>query len=234
MPRRGRFDADRIAARMERNRHRPRVQMKGRQPVLRGPAVDRIAEDRTAEGGEMDTKLVGAPGPGEELEPGESTVAAAHPVVGDRRPAGGIDPHPPAPAVGGDLGEGQGDASRLLRRGTADHRPVGLADAAAGEQPPETREGLAVTAEDQAAAGVAIEPVGEGRRPRQTEAQAVEIVLEIGAAAGSGVDRQPRRLVQDEDQPVTIEQARQQEIRGLSGGARRDPGRGRGSEGGGR
>ncbi len=91
-----------------------------------------------------------------------------------------------------------------------------------------------MAAEDQAAAGIAIEPVGEGRRFRQTEAEAVEIVLQIGATAGSGVDREPRRLVQDEDQPVTVEQARQQEIRGLSGGARRDPGRDRGSAGGGR
>ncbi len=104
MPGRGRFDADRIAARIEGNRHRPRVQMKGCQPVLRGSAVDRIAEDRTAESGEMDAKLVGTSRPGEEFEPGEAAITAAHPIIGDRRPAGGIDPHPPAPAVGGDLG----------------------------------------------------------------------------------------------------------------------------------
>jgi hypothetical protein len=49
--------------------------------------------------------------------------------------------------------------------------------------------------------------VGERRRVRQTEAQFVEPAFEIGTAAGPGVDGNAGRLVDDDDQAVTIEDA---------------------------
>ena len=62
--------------------------------------------------------------------------------------------------------------------------------------------------EHQAARGVAVEAMGERRLARQAEAQGVEIVLEVGAALGAAMDRDPGRLVDDQHQPVAIEQPR--------------------------
>ena len=49
--------------------------------------------------------------------------------------------------------------------------------------------------------------MGERRRVRQPEAQLIEPTFEIGAAAGAGMHGDPGRLVDDEDQPVAIEDA---------------------------
>ena len=78
--------------------------------------------------------------------------------------------------------ERQVDAAFVLRRPALDHRPVGLADAAALEQPAELGQRLAVAAEHEAAGGVAVEPVRERRRARQAEAQRVEMILQALAA----------------------------------------------------
>src|SRR5215472_33756 len=59
----------------------------------------------------------------------------------------------------------------------------------------------------EAAAGVAIEPMSERRRVRQTGAQFVKPAFEIGSAARAGMHGDPRRLVDHEDQPITIEHA---------------------------
>src|SRR5262245_5475574 len=67
-----------------------------------------------------------------------------------------------------------------------------------------------MTAQHQAAAGVAVEPVRQRRRVRQAETQGVEMSLEIVAAAGAGMDRHSRGLVDDQAEPVAIEQALQQ------------------------
>ena len=62
---------------------------------------------------------------------------------------------------------------------------------------------------DEAAGGVAVEPMGERRRARQAEAQRVEMILEIVAALGAAMHGQAGRLVDDEHQPVAVEQARE-------------------------
>jgi hypothetical protein len=64
-----------------------------------------------------------------------------------------------------------------------------------------------MAAQHQAAAGVAVEPVRKGGRMREAEAQAVELLLKVGTAAGAGVHRDACRLVDDQDQPVTIQYA---------------------------
>ncbi len=45
---------------------------------------------------------------------------------------------------------------------------------------------------------------------RQAEAQGIQILLEIGAAARPGMDREARGLIDDEAEPVAIEQALEQ------------------------
>ena len=71
-----------------------------------------------------------------------------------------------------------------------------------------------MAAENQAAGGVAVEPMGEGRFARQAEAQSVEIVLETCAALRAAVDGNPGRLVEDEHQSVAIKQPRSCFFRG--------------------
>jgi fused signal recognition particle receptor len=66
-------------------------------------------------------------------------------------------------------------------------------------------EGLAVAAEHEAAGGILVEAVGEGRRARQSEPQGIEMVFETAAALGTAVDRHTGGLVHDQHQPVPIE-----------------------------
>jgi hypothetical protein len=47
--------------------------------------------------------------------------------------------------------------------------------------------------------------MGEGRRMRQAKPQAVEAAFEIRTAARTGVHRDPRWLVDDQYQPIAIE-----------------------------
>jgi len=65
-----------------------------------------------------------------------------------------------------------------------------------------------VASQHEAAGSVAVEAVGENRRPRQAEPQRIEGSLQIGAALGSAVYRQPRRLVDHQHQSVAMEHTR--------------------------
>jgi hypothetical protein len=60
-------------------------------------------------------------------------------------------------------------------------------------------------AEDQAAAGVTVEPMSERRRVRQTKTQLIEATLEVRAAAGSGMHGDARWLVDDQYETIAIE-----------------------------
>jgi hypothetical protein len=82
-----------------------------------------------------------------------------------------------------------------------------------------------MTAEHQAAGGVAVEAMGERGRARQAEAQRVEMILEIVAALGAAMHGQTRRLVDDEHQPVSIEQAREEIIGSHGANVSGKPGR---------
>ena len=64
-----------------------------------------------------------------------------------------------------------------------------------------------MASEHEAAGGVAVEPMGQHRRPRQAEAQRVERGFQIGAALGAAMHRQARRLVDHQHQPVAMEHA---------------------------
>ena len=61
--------------------------------------------------------------------------------------------------------------------------------------------------EDEAAAGISIEPMGKMRRMRQAKAQCIEAALEIRTTAGTGMHRDPRGLVDYQYETVAIEDA---------------------------
>src|SRR6185437_5188348 len=62
--------------------------------------------------------------------------------------------------------------------------------------------------EDEAARGVAVEPMREGGPARQAEAQRVEIVLEARPAFRPGMDGDAGGLVENEHHPVSVDEPR--------------------------
>src|ERR1700722_4036943 len=124
-----------------------------------------------------------------------------------RRLALGIVFHPPA-ARHVEAAERQRDFAFVGVGRAFDYGPVGLVDGAVLEQLAELGERLAVAAEHQAAGGVAVEPMRQRRRPRQPEAQRVEMVFEARAAVRAAMHRKPRRLVDHQHQAVAIQQPR--------------------------
>src|SRR6202022_1255854 len=147
---------------------------------------------------------MGAPGAWPQLEPGPPARSTADPVVGDRPLPRGIDNHAPAGAAGQLLHPGL-DTALGLGRLALDDRPIDFFDLAAGKQRAQPPQRFRMAAEYEAAAGVPIDPMGEGRRSRQAKTQAIEAAFEIGTAAGAGMHRNPRGLVDDQDQPIAIE-----------------------------
>ena len=64
-----------------------------------------------------------------------------------------------------------------------------------------------MASQHEAAGGILVEPVGQHRRPRQAESQAVERGFQIGAALGAAMHRQAGGLVDHQHQPVAMEHA---------------------------
>ncbi len=62
--------------------------------------------------------------------------------------------------------------------------------------------------QNETAGRLPVEPVGEGGISRQAEAKGLEIVLETHAALGAAMDREARRLVDNQHQSISIEQPR--------------------------
>jgi hypothetical protein len=86
-----------------------------------------------------------------------------------------------------------------------DDGPVDLLHLAARKQRAQPAQRLRMPAEDEAAAGVAVEPMSERWGVRQTKTQLIEATFEIRAAAGSGMHGDARWLVDDQYEPVAIE-----------------------------
>src|SRR5947209_2346905 len=152
----------------------------------------------------MNPQLVGPAGARPQFEPSPSVRGAANSVVGDRPLSGGVDDHPPT-AASIELSEPGLDLAFGLGRAALDNRPIDFLHLSAGEQRPQPPQRLRVPPQHQAAAGIAIEPMGESRRVWQAEAQVVEPTFEIGPASGAGMHGNPGRLVDDENQTVAIE-----------------------------
>ena len=145
---------------------------------------------------------------------GRGTAAPHHLPLRHRRLSGlRIVLHPPA-AGRVEAAERKFDDAFVGVRGAFDHGPIGLVDGAGLEQPAELGQRLAVAAEHQAAGGVAVEPVRQRRRPRQPEAQRVEMIFQAFAAFGAAMHGEARRLVDHQHQPVAVEQPRHHLFRG--------------------
>jgi len=146
-----------------------------------------------------------------QLEPGAARVRTEEPIIGHRPLPSRIDDHAPAGAAGEFL-EPSLDPARCLGWLAFNHGPVDLFDEPAGKQCAEAAQRLWMPAEDETAAGIAIEPMGKTRRVRQAEAQCTEPAFEIRTTARTGMHRDPRGLVDDQYQTVAIEDAVRQRI----------------------
>src|SRR5262249_34650365 len=98
-----------------------------------------------------------------------------------------------------------------------DTAPKSPADASARNGRAEPAQRLRMSAEHKTAAGVAVEPMGERRSVRQAKAQPTEAAFEIRTAAGTGMHRNPCRLVDNQYEPVAIEHAIGQRFSGGAG-----------------
>ena len=61
-----------------------------------------------------------------------------------------------------------------------------------------------MAAKHQAAGGVAVEPVRQRRRPRQSETQRVEMIFQAFAALGAAMHGKARRFVDHQHQPIAV------------------------------
>ena len=147
--------------------------------------------------------------PGQRRQRQQRMAAAARDTLPSRlrRLAGGIDLHPPAAGCV-EPAERQVDQAFVLLRRAFDDGEIGFAYLSLLEQKPQALQRLVVAAEDEAAGGVAVEPMRKGRIARQAEAKMMERGLEIFAALRPFVHRDAGGLVEDEDQRVAIEQPR--------------------------
>ena len=157
-------------------------------------AIDRVAKQRAAQRGAVDADLVGSAGAGVEFQPGQSIGLAAQHPIGHRALACGGDDHAPTRAIGllEQLGvDGAGFALGRAR----DDGPVGFLGMAGGEFGLRFMQGSTAQGDDQAAGGIGIQPMGEPR-PVAAAGELGEAILDAGAAARAGMDRQAGGFVQ--------------------------------------
>ena len=169
-------------------------------------AVLAVAQDRRAERGTVRAQLVRAPGARHQLDPSRLMAGAVdHPIVGDRAlPSSSSSrmrskPLPPL------LAEREVDAAALGKRNADRDRPVGLRRLAALERAGEERRRARGAAEQQNAAGVAVEPMGKTRPLLGVEAQRVEQPVEMARGAGAALHGEPGRLVDGDDVVVAVD-----------------------------
>src|SRR5262245_45626766 len=182
------------------------MQVKGRTASTRWAPIDIVSHDGPTHLRTMDAQLMRAAGQRLKREPGE-TGRTAHHFPRARRPQTvPVAPPPPTPRTLA-FSTGDVDSPVVGARPAFDYGPLAFAHLALLEQPAKQRQCLAMPTKHQATGGVAIEPVRQCRRTWQPESQRVEKVFEGLAALRPPVDRQARRLVNDQHHPVAIEQA---------------------------
>src|SRR4029077_14200799 len=137
--------------------------MKRRSARARCLAVNAVSDDRPSHLGAVYAQLMSAPGQWLERKPGDAR-SPAHDLPGACRwQTVAVRLHPRAARVV-PLGERDIDTALIRFRSPFDHGPVAFANVALLEQFAEQSKRLAVSAENQAARGVAVEPVGPRRR----------------------------------------------------------------------
>ena len=154
----------------------------------------------------MQAQLMGAAGQRFESEPGEARSATHHFPGACGWQAVAVCLHPPTARLVA-LGERNVDTAFVRSGSTFDHCPIALADFTLFEQLAEQRQRLSMPAEHKATGGVAVEPVSQCRRTRQSESQRIEIVLKSVAALRASMNRQSCRFVDDQHKSVAVKQA---------------------------
>ena len=155
--------------------------MKRRSAGTRCLAVNVVPDDRPSHLGTVYAQLMSTSGQWLKRKPGDARSPAHDPPGACRWQTVAVCLHPPTARVVS-LSERDIDTALTRFRSPFDHGPVAFANVPLLEQFTEQSQRLAVSAENQAACGVAVEPVCQRRRTRQAEPQCIEIVLESIAA----------------------------------------------------
>ena len=121
--------------------------------------------------------------------------------------------HPPATRFV-EAAERQLDHAVVGLRRAFDDGPIRFVDVAGLEQPAELRERLMMAAKHEAPGGIAVEPVRQRRRARQSEPQRVEMVFQALAAFGTAMHGETCRLVDHQHEPIAVQEPRHHLFRG--------------------
>src|SRR5215469_275210 len=173
---------------------------------MAGPfAIFGVTEDRRADRGAMSAELVRPAGDRHQREPARlCSDAIDDPVIGDRAPALlsiGTNAFA-APAY--HLRERQVDTALSYLRPADDDRPIGLARRLLAESPRQKCRSGGGAGNHQDAARFLVEPVHEAGALGVSEAQAVEQAVDMPLGRRAALNREPRRLVEDDQCIVAV------------------------------
>jgi hypothetical protein len=183
-----------------------------------GRRVQRVADDGVADRHQVHPQLVGAPGDGLQLEPGDRRFALA--AAGEHPPAGegaaaGRQVHPLARVVARVGGEGQGDLAAVGGQVAVHQRAVLLADDALLEGQVEPPQHLGAAGEQHQPGGGHVEPMHQAGVGVERLDAALEAVLAVFAPGRHR--QQAGRLDGDDQRVVDVEDGGGEVGHGLGG-----------------
>ncbi len=176
-------------------------------------AIFEVADDRRADRGQVDADLMRAAGQRLDRQPGEFLAGGVdHDIVGDRvlgALARGIDRGhalvAAARAVAAFLRQRRLDRAALDTGHALDQRPVDLLRVAGGQRARQLRRGRHGARDDEDTGGIAVETVDETRARAFLERQAVQHAVDMLGQAAAALGGEARRLVQDNDVLVHVD-----------------------------
>ncbi len=194
-----------------RHRDTAGVQMKPPRPRHSGAMGQRlsvfcIAQDRGPDRGAMGAQLMRPPGDRHQGEPAHPVARAVdHPIIGYGMPAlVAVGPHPFAMPPGC-FGERQIDPA-LGRLGQSDRdSPVGLSHPLFAKSAREEPRGRCSPGQHQNAARLLVEAVNQPGPLFISEPQPVQQPVEMPLGRGAALNREARRLVEDDHHLVHVE-----------------------------
>ncbi len=180
-------------------------------------AVQPIPEDRVADGGEVDSNLVGSSGDQKTSDDTETAVESRHNLhLGSRRPAALVAAEaPPVAAVAGD---GPIDLEAVRGRMAFHDGEVGPLDLALGPGPGQGSQGARVAGEEHCAAGDTVETVEhpqEGPLPGAEGECEQHLVIEgwiVGRSVLGRLGEHTRRFCRDQKKPIVKEKVRSRNL----------------------
>lgn len=175
-------------------------------PCIFGIAVKYVADNRPAHRFAMHAQLMRAAGLGGQFQPGHALILSHDFIVRHGALAGWVHLHVPTVLLGRDFCQRQIDTSVLVGGNAVDDRPILFVNAFLLEHLTQDPQGLLGAAQDQTAAGIAVQSVRQVRRLFCVELKIGKMIFQIRPAARTCMHRQTCRFVDNQDICVFIEE----------------------------